>query len=189
MAAGFITKPLATLLATAARWVEFADGSTAPTHGSIQIDPATGLPLDPTVPTPVSSATLAAASQLPSSLGPQTAALSLSVVPVVKKVQQIGAWAPLDLSVTTPNISIIGAASGQTTRVHALILSAAGAVDITINDSSSAIFKVAFPAAGGPIVFPFEGEPYFVTSVNSGLTVTLSAAVRVVGAFKYIRSA
>jgi len=45
MAAGFITKPLSTLLATAARWVEFADGSTAPVHGAVIVSPETGIPL------------------------------------------------------------------------------------------------------------------------------------------------
>lgn len=53
MAAGFIAKPLSTLLATAARWVEFGDTSQAPVHGNIQLDPITGLPLDVSGPSSV----------------------------------------------------------------------------------------------------------------------------------------
>lgn len=56
MAAGFFPKSLSSLLSSAARWVEFADGTSAPTHGAIQIDPATGLPLDISEPTVVSEA-------------------------------------------------------------------------------------------------------------------------------------
>lgn len=52
MAAGFISKPLSTLLSTAARWVEFGDASTAPVHLALAGDPATGLPV-PAGPTEV----------------------------------------------------------------------------------------------------------------------------------------
>lgn len=45
MAAGFFSKTLSTLLSTASRWVEFADGTTAPAHGAIATDPTSGLPL------------------------------------------------------------------------------------------------------------------------------------------------
>ncbi|AGS80956.1 hypothetical protein [Caulobacter phage Cr30] len=51
MAAGFIAKSLSTLLSSVSRWVEFSDASTAPVHGAIQLDPATGLPLDVSAPT------------------------------------------------------------------------------------------------------------------------------------------
>lgn len=44
MPAGFFAKSLSSLLSSASRWVEFADGTTAPTHGAIFVDPATGLP-------------------------------------------------------------------------------------------------------------------------------------------------
>jgi len=43
---GFISKPLSSLLSTVSKWVEFNDGLTSPVSGSIQLDPATGLPLD-----------------------------------------------------------------------------------------------------------------------------------------------
>jgi len=46
MPAGFVSKALAALSATTARWVEFADGSQAPIQGSVLIDPVTGFPLD-----------------------------------------------------------------------------------------------------------------------------------------------
>lgn len=46
MAAGFIAKVLSTLAASTARWVEFADASVAPVHGSVALDPTTGLPID-----------------------------------------------------------------------------------------------------------------------------------------------
>ncbi len=45
MAAGFFSKALTGLLGSAARWVEFADGSQSPVHGSIEVDPATGKPI------------------------------------------------------------------------------------------------------------------------------------------------
>ena len=43
MAAGFISKTLSTLLSSVARWVEFCDGSSAPVHGAVMLDPDTGL--------------------------------------------------------------------------------------------------------------------------------------------------
>lgn len=53
MAAGFFSKTLSTLLSSASRWVEFADGTTAPTHGSVLLDPATGLAVDLSIASPV----------------------------------------------------------------------------------------------------------------------------------------
>lgn len=50
MAAGFITKPLSTLLLTVARWIEYSDGSTSPVHGSVVVDPTSGLPVDLNLP-------------------------------------------------------------------------------------------------------------------------------------------
>ena len=43
MAAGFFSKTLSTLLSSAARWVEFPDGVTAPVHGAVLLDATTGL--------------------------------------------------------------------------------------------------------------------------------------------------
>ena len=53
MAAGFFAKTLATLLASSSRWVEFADGVTAPVHGAVQLDPTTGIAIDTSLPTKV----------------------------------------------------------------------------------------------------------------------------------------
>jgi hypothetical protein len=46
MAAGFLTRAYASAASLVARWVEWADGTFAPVHGNIQLDPTTGLPLD-----------------------------------------------------------------------------------------------------------------------------------------------
>lgn len=51
MAAGFVSKTLSTLATSVARWIEFGDGSQAPVHGAIMVDPATGLPIDTSAPT------------------------------------------------------------------------------------------------------------------------------------------
>ena len=85
---------------------------------------------------------------------------------------------------------IVAAVSGQTTRVHRMILVVAPATNITIKNGAGTSLTGAMPlGAGGAIVLDFSNRPWFKTSVNTAFIINSSAAVQVGGMADYVTSA
>jgi hypothetical protein len=85
--------------------------------------------------------------------------------------------------------SLVAAVAAQTTRVHALRLSVAGAVIVQIKDGATVLEVFNFGAAGGSIVIPFRSRPHYKTTANTALNINLSAAVQVDGRIEYVTTA
>lgn len=79
---------------------------------------------------------------------------------------------------TAAEASLVAAVVGQTTRVHRLTATMAGAGYITLLNGSAGteLFRLTFPAAGAYVI-DFDPRPYAVTSANTALYWARSAAV------------
>ena len=96
--------------------------------------------------------------------------------------------ASLNISSSGDN-TVVSAQSGQTVRLHKLLLVAVGAVNVKFKDGAGTDLTPALPLqAGGSIVLDFDGEPWFVTSSGNALIINLSAAVQVSGRLYYTQS-
>lgn len=190
MAAGFITKPLATLLATAARWVEFGDASTAPVHGSIQLDPTTGLALDLTLPVEVSSSSLATAANQVSLNGQIETVGGVSVFATSRKLFKTSPLTRSAISITgTTATDIVTAVASQTIRIHVLRLQVSAATTLTFRDGSGGtLFETMAFSAADRIELPFSEVPYYVSSAGASVTITSSNAVTITGRADFVRT-
>jgi hypothetical protein len=83
---------------------------------------------------------------------------------------------------------LVAAVALQKTRVYALRLNVAGAVIVSILDGATVLEVFNFSVAGGGVVLDFRSRPYYSTTVNTALRITLSAAVQVDGAVEYVTS-
>lgn len=84
--------------------------------------------------------------------------------------------------------TISTATASQTTRVHRLRLNVAGATTITIKNGAATLEVLKFPAAGF-LILDYAARPYYVTTANTALVMSNSAAVQVDGIFEFIKSA
>lgn len=104
-------------------------------------------------------------------------------------------WTTNDLSELRINTNasgdtaLVAAVSGQTTRVHAIRLSVAGAVIVQIKNGSTVLEVFNFAGNGGSVLLNFRGRPYYKTSANTALNINLSGTVQVDGRLEYITSA
>jgi len=91
---------------------------------------------------------------------------------------------------TSGETSAVSATASQTTRVHRATIMVAGAVTVSLLDGpgGTVLRKWAFPAAGG-IVLDFDPRPYAITTANTALYVSTSAAVAVDVTLDYIKDA
>ena len=96
---------------------------------------------------------------------------------------------------TTPDLTFlrINKAAAATTDLvaagaYALRLNVAGAVIVSILDGATVLEVFNFSVAGGGVVLDFRSRPYYSTTVNTALRITLSAAVQVDGAVEYVTS-
>lgn len=91
---------------------------------------------------------------------------------------------------TAAEESLVTATASQTTRVHRIIATAAGACNIEFRDGSagSVLRKLVFPAAGA-YVLEFDPRPYITTSTNTALYWYRSAAVACSVEVDYVKSA
>lgn len=82
---------------------------------------------------------------------------------------------------TVADHTVVAGVSGQTIRVHRVIINTAGAVNITIKRASTAISPpLKFTAATTvPKVFEFVYDPWWTTGMGESLVFALSAAVAV----------
>ncbi len=97
---------------------------------------------------------------------------------------------PLRINTAASGVTqLVAAASGQTTRVHRMKLSVAGAVIVQIRNGATVLEVFNFAGAGGNVILDFDGNPWYETSANTALNINLSAAVQVDGRVEYITSA
>ncbi len=85
--------------------------------------------------------------------------------------------------------TLVAAVSGQTTRVHRLRLSAAGATIVTIKRGSTSLEVFNLAGNGDGVILPLSEEPYYITAANETFVLNSSAAVQVDGYLEYITSA
>lgn len=81
------------------------------------------------------------------------------------------------------------AVAGQTTRVHALRLSVAGATIITVKRGATVLEKFNFAGNGGGVILDFRSRPHYITAANETFVINSSAAVQVDGRAEYVTSA
>jgi hypothetical protein len=81
--------------------------------------------------------------------------------------------------------ALVAAASGKRTKVHALRLSAAGAVVVQIKDGTTVLETFNFAAAGTMPPLVLRHAPYYTGSTNTALNINLSGAVQVDGRLEY----
>lgn len=91
---------------------------------------------------------------------------------------------------TAAEESLIGAVSGQTTRVHRIVASADAACNIELRDGSggTVLRKLHFPAAGA-YTLDFDPRPWAKTTANTALYWARSAAVACTIEIDYVTSA
>ena len=80
---------------------------------------------------------------------------------------------------------LVAAVTGQSTRVYALRLNAAGAVTVSILDGATVLEVFNFAAAGAMPPLELRELPYYTTTSGNALRITLSAAVQVDGVVEY----
>lgn len=104
-------------------------------------------------------------------------------------------WTSSDLTALRINTAasgvteLVSATTAQTTRVHALRLSVAGAVIVQIRDGTTVLEVFNFAGNGGGIVLDFRDRPYYKTTAATALNINLSGAVQVDGRIEYVKSA
>ena len=86
------------------------------------------------------------------------------------------------------DLVIVAAVAGQAVRVYRLILFPITASNITIKDGANTSLTGAMTiGTGGLIQLPYDGEPWFVTSVGNAFIINSSAAVQVSGRAYFIQ--
>ena len=90
---------------------------------------------------------------------------------------------------TSGDNEFIAAVSGQAIQVHGLVLTAAGAVTLTLqSDAGGGAVALTGPmtlATGVPLALPLSDVPYVETGAGKRLNGALSAAVYVDGVIWY----
>lgn len=84
--------------------------------------------------------------------------------------------------------TLVAAVASQTTRVHALRLSALLSNTVQVKDGVGTILEVFVIPAGGSVKLDFRSRPYYKTTTNTALIINLSAATQVDGRIEYITS-
>lgn len=86
--------------------------------------------------------------------------------------------------------TLVGAVSGQTTRIYRMTITAAAATVIELRDGASgtALKTMEFPAAGA-YVYDFDPRPYVKTTANTALILNSTVATKTTIDFGYITSA
>lgn len=84
--------------------------------------------------------------------------------------------------------SLLAAVANKTTRIHRIVLIAAGAVTLKFVQGSTDLTGVMSLITGIPFILPMSDEPYFITAVNAAFNATLGGAVQVSGFVDYAQS-
>lgn len=148
---------------------------------------------------PVSDATLEAAVAAPQAAAGSdassvfaiqgvTGGKAVSITAALNKTATLSG-AKIDNTATSGNTTLVAAVSGQTTRVHRLKLSVAGASIVQIKNGATVLEVFNFAGNGGSVVLDFSAEPWYITSVNAALVINSSTAVQVDGRVEYVTSA
>ena len=84
--------------------------------------------------------------------------------------------------------ALVSATASQTTRVHRMKLSVAGACIVQIRDGATVLEAFNFAGVGGGIVLDFSERPWYITTANTALNLNVSVAVQVDGRLEYVKS-
>lgn len=124
-------------------------------------------------------------------VGAGGAAMGTTANPVITGTGALAATTGLtNYNISTNAIgdtTVSSATASQTTRVHRMRLSVAGATVLTIKSGSTTLEVLRFPAAGF-LIYDFATRPWYVTAANAALVVSNSAAVQVDGVFEFVKS-
>jgi hypothetical protein len=84
----------------------------------------------------------------------------------------------------------VAAVAGQIIRVYKIWLVNTAATSITFKDGAggTAVSGPAALAANGSLVFDFDGEPWYVTSLGNAFAINSSAATQVSGTMYFTQT-
>jgi hypothetical protein len=85
------------------------------------------------------------------------------------------------------NNTVVAAVSGQTTRVHRMLISSAGTTVVSILRGSTTLAKLNL-IAGSVVLLPFNSRPWFATAANETLVINNSLAIQIDVLTEYITS-
>jgi hypothetical protein len=83
---------------------------------------------------------------------------------------------------------LVSATGGQTTKVYAIFLVVAAAVNIKFQSAATDLTGLMTMTASGSLVLDNSGEPWFTTATNEAFNLNLSGAVQVSGRIYYVKS-
>lgn len=92
-------------------------------------------------------------------------------------------------SATSGDNSLITGTTGQTIRIFGLFIGSTGAQTWKFKSSTATDLMPFFPAAaGGNLVLPITGEPYYITTTGETLYINQSTSVQISGRVFYVKS-
>ncbi len=107
----------------------------------------------------------------------------------------LGLWSTSDLTrvrvntaTTGSDVELVSATASQTTRVHRARLTSPGTVAVSIKDGTT-VLEVINLVAGVPYILDLADRPYWKTTANTALNISLSAAIQVDGVVEYRKTA
>lgn len=86
------------------------------------------------------------------------------------------------------DIAAIAAIAGKISRIYKMFLVVTGATVITFKDGSTALTGAMSLPANGAIILDLDGQPWFLTSINSAFNINSSAATQVSGALYFTQT-
>lgn len=79
------------------------------------------------------------------------------------------------------DVALITATALQVGRLYRLLVVASADCTLIFKDGSTALTGAITVKAGSGFILDFDGEPWFTTTVNTALNLTVSAAVQISG--------
>ena len=94
----------------------------------------------------------------------------------------------IDNAAASGDITLVTPGTGQSVKVHALRLSVAGAVIVTLKRGSTTLEVFNFAGAGSMPPLELRQAPYYQTGAAEALVLNASGAVQVNGRLEYVVS-
>jgi hypothetical protein len=117
-------------------------------------------------------------------LGPQTAAGSVSVTPASTLTAARTTAAAVSAARAGDN-AIVAAVASQTVRVYRLVLVFAGTTTAIVKQGATALTGTMTFQPGATLVLDFSEEPWFTGASGAAINLTLGSAVQVSGLIQY----
>ena len=89
---------------------------------------------------------------------------------------------------TASTVNAVALVASQKVRAYKLLLTAAGAQIVTIQDGSTALTGPIQMSSANPLVLPMDGNPWFTTSAGNALNIAMTSAVNVSGAIWFTQN-